>query len=71
LPSVQKTKPSNSTATHTNTKTNHLQKPPLAKNNLHNPPDKPPPTIPASAFICAHLRLKNFPSVIKQNQPIN
>jgi hypothetical protein len=35
-----------------------FQKPMITKTNQHNPPDKPPPTIPASAFICVHLRLK-------------
>jgi hypothetical protein len=30
----------------------------FTKTNQHNPPDKPPPTIPTSAFICVHLRLK-------------
>jgi hypothetical protein len=37
----------------------------LAKNNLHDLPDGPPPTIPTSAFICVHLRLK------KQTEPFS
>jgi hypothetical protein len=40
--------------------TQSSQKPAPAKNNLHNLPDNLPPTIPESAFVCVHLRLKFF-----------